>query len=697
MAITPYASCPCGSGKQFKWCCQPYYQYVEKALAQHERGQHAAAEQTAAQLVEKFPKVPQAWGYQAEMLFLNDKAEQADAALQKAFDLDPNFAYGFWLRGLMRLNEGEAVGALMLFRKTAELLDPNAKDLLAQVNTRIAELELQFNRPIAARTAMERAVHLAPSLQELRQAFESVFGPESRLPEAARKAYTFRPAPAGKADLWTPGLGSAATGKLTDALKAFEAITAADPTDPSGWFNLGLVRAWLGDNPRAVEALNRSMDLESDEARAEEAGALAEVLRCGHGLERETDHVEHRAVMQIRDAEPVGKAINEWGRAGRLVIVNADREQGTFSALFLEDTPDLGVGVGTSVARLQAYFLLDGDLIRLWHSNRAMLDKALEEVRAKLGAGVTDPRTETGTAQFGDVVADILLFPKRPGADPEQVEEKMRDRAREFFEETWVRRSLKSLGGATPLDAAAHPTTRRRLPGLIRFLQECLGGMTPREEDGKPGKPLYDFDRLRRKLGLSAAPPVEGAAVDIDTLGTAALAGLNADALSDEHLGQAFRAALRLDAPDLAGKFARLATGRASIADRYPFYNHLIRAAREEGKADEVIRLLTEGSEADAATNEGRRKVDYALSRGQALARSGDADGAYSLFKEALAGSPADLRAFATAAETMLGRKQGAKALEFAEAGLKQARAQNSRDGEQQFLELVAAAQKQAG
>src|SRR5687767_8586291 len=129
MAISPYASCPCGSGKQFKWCCQPYYGYVEKALTQQEKGQAGAAEQTLEQLVAKFPMVPQAWGYQAQVLFLNDKREAADAALQKAFDLDPNFAYGFWLRGLMRLDEGETVGALLLFRKTAELLDPNATDV----------------------------------------------------------------------------------------------------------------------------------------------------------------------------------------------------------------------------------------------------------------------------------------------------------------------------------------------------------------------------------------------------------------------------------------------------------------------------------------------------------------------------------------------------------------------------------------
>src|SRR5262245_31905238 len=230
MAINPYASCPCGSGKQFKWCCQPYYSFVEKALAQHEKGQNAAAEQTVAQLVEKFPNTPQVLGYQAQILFLNDKNEQAEATLQKAFDLDANFAYGYWLRGLMRLEEGEEEGALILFRKTAELLDPNARDVQAQVNTRIAELELHFNNPVAARAAMDRALHAVPQLQELRQALNSVFGSESRLPESARRAYAFRVAPALLTAVWAPMLESAATGKLTDALKAFEDLVQAHPT-----------------------------------------------------------------------------------------------------------------------------------------------------------------------------------------------------------------------------------------------------------------------------------------------------------------------------------------------------------------------------------------------------------------------------------------------------------------------------------
>ena len=691
MAISPYANCPCGSGKQFKWCCAPYFSYVEKAMTQAERGQHAAAEQLMTQLVEKFPKVPQAWAYQANLLFMHDKPEQADAAIQKAFDLDANFAFGHWLRGLMRLNEGELVGALILFRKTVELLDPNAKELLTQAYTRIGELELSFNRPIAGRLALDRARLLSPQTDDLREAFENVFGAESRLPEAARREYHFRP---GSDNRWNATFESASTGRLTDALKALEGIAQSEPTKPAAQFNLALVRAWLGDNARAVEALDKSIDNETDDEKATEAAALGEVLRLGSGMEANADYVEHRAVMQILNGEAVGNVINGWGQSGRLIVVDANREEGMFTGVILEGVPDLGTGIGTPVARLECNIFLHGDMVRLWHANRSMLDAIVSELRSKAGNGISEPQFDIDCAKFGDIVAEIMVFPTREDAEAEQVAQKMRERAREYFEENWLRRSLKSLSGSTPLDVANHPSLRKRLPGLIRFLDDCLTGATPREE-GKTPTLIYDFDRLRRKLGVKTAPRAEGADLDFDTLGVAELAGIKADKLSDEQIAQAFRAAIRLDSPDLAGAFARQASGRATIAERYPYFSHLAKQSREEGNHAEVLRWLTEGEEADRATNEGRRRDDYALARGQALARSGDVDGAYVAFKEAIARNATALTLASAAAESMLGKKMGSRALEFAEQGLKQARSQNNRDAEQQFLELVAAAKKQ--
>ena len=46
MAPNPYDHCPCGSGKKFKFCCQPYFPQIELALEQQQTGQHEAAVKT---------------------------------------------------------------------------------------------------------------------------------------------------------------------------------------------------------------------------------------------------------------------------------------------------------------------------------------------------------------------------------------------------------------------------------------------------------------------------------------------------------------------------------------------------------------------------------------------------------------------------------------------------------------------------
>ena len=43
MPLDPYAPCPCGSGKRFKWCCQPIHVQIDKAFQLDADGQHDAA------------------------------------------------------------------------------------------------------------------------------------------------------------------------------------------------------------------------------------------------------------------------------------------------------------------------------------------------------------------------------------------------------------------------------------------------------------------------------------------------------------------------------------------------------------------------------------------------------------------------------------------------------------------------------
>ena len=82
MPIDPYASCPCGSGKKFKWCCQPIYVGINRAFEQEANGQHEAARKLMDELVKEHASNPEAWVQQALMFSVHGKNEEADAALE---------------------------------------------------------------------------------------------------------------------------------------------------------------------------------------------------------------------------------------------------------------------------------------------------------------------------------------------------------------------------------------------------------------------------------------------------------------------------------------------------------------------------------------------------------------------------------------------------------------------------------------
>jgi tetratricopeptide (TPR) repeat protein len=698
--MDPYQSCPCGSGKSFKWCCQPYYQIVEKARNQNDQGQHEAALRTIQQLVQQHPNLAPPLGFLAELLYLNGKSDDADEALQKAFAINPDFPFGHWLRGVIRKDEGEIVGALLQFRRAAELYDSKAHDALAEINSAIFDIEMRMNRPVAAREALERAIHHDPTAEQLRAAFNNLFGESSRLPMCARKEYSCRPAALNRAEAWKAVLPDKEQARLGDAAAAFEKLTAQDESDAAAWFNLGLARAWLGNNGPAIEALHEAIDREVDEARNAESGALIEILRCGQGMEDLADYFEHRVFFQIQNAQPVIDLLEQWQRSRRLSGAESNQENGTFSAIVLEEAKQFGAGIGSTLARISGYLFIVQNIIRLWHSNKEAVSRLADEIVARVGQAVSPPMLESGQPNFTDVTLDAMAYPTTD-LPIDDMGQRMGQHARDWFEETWMQKPLKSLSGVSPLDTVGQPGIRKRLAGVLRFMEECFLPTVPRRVvEGQKSLPLfeYDFNRLRRKLGLSFVETVtaESGGQKIDALSTAELAALNANALSDVDLETAFRTALKMDAADLASKFARVLTDRPAVTDCFLPFNHLIQLAQSEGDTAGVLALLDRAEKADADSNGGKRQNDYAVRRGQVLARRGEVDKSHEVFQTLLAREPNELKLYGPAIEAMLGQKQGQRALQFAEQGLARARSQNNRDSEQYFLELAAAAQKLA-
>src|SRR5262249_31724019 len=155
---------------------------IDRAFRQDAEGQREAALKMMQDVVTANPTNPEALGRYAQLLYQNDRVEDAEAALQKAFEINPNYPFGRLLRGVFRLYEGESAGALLLFRKAADLYDPQATDQLAQTYAMIGDCEMKLGRPLAVRAALQVALRCQPDYQELRQNFDAAFGEKSLLP-----------------------------------------------------------------------------------------------------------------------------------------------------------------------------------------------------------------------------------------------------------------------------------------------------------------------------------------------------------------------------------------------------------------------------------------------------------------------------------------------------------------------------------
>lgn len=721
MPLDPYVSCPCGSGKKFKWCCAPFYSQVEKAFGQERVNQHEAATQTIRELTKTHGDQPAVWGYFAQFLYnsagqvqsdeeRSKLAEQAEEALTQALKLNPNFGMAHFLRGMFRLNEGEMLGALILFRKAAEAYDPEATDQLAEVYDRIFRFELMMNRPVASRAALERMVNLLPGDAEVREQFDALFGSEARLPNCAKKAYSFRPTA-------KPVSEAAATGKLSDARKAFEHLTTATPGDPAAWFNLGLTLAWMGEHPKALDSLLKSVELETDDHRAEEAAALAEVLRCGQGMENEADYLEQSVAFPIRDPQPIMQWLQGMAEAGRLLGVQQDRENGSMSAMVVEELPSLLAVGGVTMAKVVAKLHIAQGFVRFSHPDRETVAAVADDFRTRVNLAVEAGQNMTTPVNFGDVALEALAYPTQ-SASLEQAEEKLRDRARHFFEEVWIHRVRKSLAGNSPVDATGSATMRKRTFGAIKFIEDCFTGIVPHKKIGEATVPMevYDFANLRHKLGLeyvSAAPPHVDVPADptpaapaspppaakreIGAMNAAELASLDIATASVDQLEQAMRAALKLDARELAVAFAQagiLKPHDATKPDRYPLYATAILGAQAEGGIPKALEVATQGEQYDAEHNGGGRAVEFGLKKAQLHVKAKDVDGAAAAFESLIAKHPDEGKFYTTAAEEMLRMKNGAKALSFAEKGLAKARSLGNRDLEGHCLELQEAAKR---
>jgi hypothetical protein len=386
----------------------------------------------------------------------------------------------------------------------------------------------------------------------------------------------------------------------------------------------------------------------------------------------------------------------------------------------------LAVG-GTTMARVVAKLSIAKGAVRFWHPDRECVARIADEFRTRVNLAVESPSPLTTPVNFGDVALEALAYPTQT-ASLEQAEEKLRDRATHFFEEEWTHRPRKSLAGNTPLDAVGSTVLRKRVFGAVKFIEDCFTPMVPHKKIGEATAPMdaYNFANLRHKLGLeyiSAPPPdvkvptdapatrepqapvhsqrgIEASRSpvrDIADMNAAELAALDVAAGSVDDLEKAMRAALKLDARELAVAFAQAALLKPfdpAKPDRYPSYATAITGAVAAGDPATALQIAAQGERYDAEHNGGSRAVEFGLKKAQLHVRMKDVEGAVAAFDGLIAKHPDEGKFYTTAAEEMLRLKNGSHALYFAEKGLAKARQTGNRDLEGHCLELQDAAKR---
>lgn len=699
--LDQYSLCPCGSGKKFKWCCQPIHVEIQKAFEQDAAGQHESGLRIMDEVTAQHPDNPEAWGKKALLLWQNEKPDEAEAALTRAFEINPDYPFGNFLRGRFRLFEGEIAGALLLFRKAAELYDPSANQLLLEIFLNIFECEMKLNRPVAARAAAMLALKADPNNLQLREAVDGIFSDNNpNLPRAATREYTYIPTKKIGRAAWDKAMARINTSRLTDVLRAFGELAKADPEDPYVWHNLGLTHAWLGNNLAAIDAFNKYLTLETDEALAVQTATLMEVLRFGQGMEDHSDAVEHSVTTQLRNPQAFVDGVLELEKAGRIAGIQVDQQNGILVGFAIDEpaTSLLGAESAVSPPGIAGFFMLMGNILRVWNIDHDRLQRAVRLFREKLGPVFGESFESRGPAKFQDIITPALIVPART-ISQEQHDNLVKDQIARYFEDTWIHRPLKSLGGVPPVDAVGSPVLRRKVLGAIVLIEQVARFSQL--------SATYDFQRLRRKLGLDSAgdaasgsPAATGSTptVDISSLGVAELSALSTDALEPAQLESAYQAALSLDAKEVAGKFAQaLVDGpsRPERSDRYPWHNHLINLALAEQNFQDAIDRINAGEKDDCENNEGRRRNDFELRRAQVQARKGDHDEAEQTFARLIDRVPNEWKYRGAATEAFLSARQGPRAMRFAEKALDEARKTNNRDQEGYFQELLEAARRQ--
>ena len=700
MKNDPYALCPCGTGNKLKWCaCKNSLPLLEQAITMIRNNQQESSLAMLDRLIadETHPLSFRIYTstIKAQALDVFGKTEEAIKLAEETAKKYPDSGIAAEVYGDFFFAAQAYADALDIYEEAMARFAPAATEQICRTLLKLGTCHNFQGRPLAAWAIWRQALRIDPKFKPAADSIEEFVHQNRLLPNPARhglslkKADEFTMFDEEIGERWEKAIQDGDQLHIDDLVMGFADVTGRAPTNASAWYNLGLACAWGGLNARAIEAFGHYVELEKDANAAADAWDLAEILRLGAGAEDLSDTRLYSAHYEVTNPPQFAERLQQ---SKYVVVLNAGENQRSLHWMDKEvSPPESGIPILGGPPRQLAQFNMYGPVLELVSVTADNLASARRTFEPTVGDAVRfDSVTErAGNPSTLDSEPFLVFDPKQ--VSPEEKNARILESVRQYFEEVWIHRPLRSLDGIAPIDAVQLPLNRKRLEGIIRF----------RERNFARYETPYNFDRLRNKLGLKisgagltdegdATKPSEN--VDLRAYSAAQLGTLDPVKLSSDDLVIAYKTALSLDAPQTTTNFAAELLKREGVADKFDvntIYRRMINERLSSKKVDNLESLLSEARAYDEKHYQSRDAAQFDLLDARVALLQGRKEQAIDSLSKIPEKHPERLDIAASAVENLLSAGEYGIAKQLAEIGLERAEEKRNADFQSRFREYL--------
>jgi hypothetical protein len=621
MPLDVYAPCPCGSGKKVKFCCAAdIVKELGEVIEMIEADQRIAAVDRISHLLDKKPNNPALLAVKATTQLELGEGEAAKQTASAFLKTAPDNPVALALAALTEIDPRDLKPAIIKLQRAIEQVAGSEFPFTVYEAVRaLARILLATGHYISGRAHLVSQVALegGQSRESIMAMMQVNSSPQVPLLLKDERELQAPPAEsslaAAEVAQWNGALESARRMGWLSALKQFEQLAAKHPAVASLWRNIAQLRAYLADSDGSADAYRKLAVLpDLPEHEAIEATALAERLEARREGNTWDDVVVTFAVpdasalrefllshKQVRSIPVDPREYQEENEAPPLAVFELlDRElPRTAEGLTYENAPRalgeiLLYGKETDRdARLE--FLV----IRSPEFDRRIA--ALKSVCGNLLGAELKQEKEGEALRVLDLMTPRTRLPG--DVSRAQLDEIVQAQWRHIFLTAWPDLRQGTFGGKTLREVAADPNRR----------VEALAHILIREQIAEAERIEFDFDEVRRSLGLPVPEPIDPTGVRLESVSLSRLRRVDATKLTSEQLEKELSRAVSYNAVVAARNFAKEMLTRGPTDAKFGKLELCGLLARLAANSEEALKYVLEGQA--AATAAGKSPAELLL------------------------------------------------------------------------------------